>query len=333
MRTIGITTTVPIEVLLAAGYRPVDLNNIFVNAADRTHLVAIAERDGYPQNLCTWIKGLYSSALKYNIGAVLGVTTGDCSNTSMLMDVLALKGVDVLPFAYPQRPDVAEMQEKLAMLAQVLGTSVKQAEEVRQKLAPARAAVRELDRLTWQEGIVTGGENHYWLVSSSDFNGDAERYRQDAEALIATVQKRAPIGDDYLRLAFIGVPPVFAEDFYRFLEQYKARVVFNEVQRQFSMPEPGSNLAQQYSNYTYPYSVFDRLRDIIPELERRRVDGVIHYVQAFCHRGIADIIMRDKIALPILTLEGNNDFVLTTNVQTRLEAFLDIIRRRIAASR
>jgi benzoyl-CoA reductase/2-hydroxyglutaryl-CoA dehydratase subunit BcrC/BadD/HgdB len=333
MKTIGITTTVPIEILLAAGYKPVDLNNIFVNAADRTRLVTMAEQDGYPQNLCTWIKGLYSSALQKGIDTVLGVTTGDCSNTEMLMDVLALKGVDVLPFAYPHRPNVTEMQEKLALLAAVLGTNLKKAEEIRQNLAAARAAVHELDRMTWQDGTVTGGENHYWLVSSSDFNGDPEQYRQDVEALITEARTREPIGDDYLRLAFIGVPPIFAEDFYRFLEQHQARVVFNEVQRQFSMPHPAKNLAEQYSNYTYPYSVFDRLRDIVTELDRRRVDGVIHYVQAFCHRGIADIIMRDKISHPMLTLEGNNDFVLTTNVQTRLEAFLDMIRRRIAAAR
>ena len=30
MKKIGITTTVPIEVLLAAGYQPVDLNNVFI---------------------------------------------------------------------------------------------------------------------------------------------------------------------------------------------------------------------------------------------------------------------------------------------------------------
>ncbi|MDI6815539.1 MAG: hypothetical protein QMC90_05650 [Dehalococcoidales bacterium] len=27
---IGITTTVPIEILIAAGYKPVDLNNVFI---------------------------------------------------------------------------------------------------------------------------------------------------------------------------------------------------------------------------------------------------------------------------------------------------------------
>jgi benzoyl-CoA reductase/2-hydroxyglutaryl-CoA dehydratase subunit BcrC/BadD/HgdB len=57
------------------------------------------------------------------------------------------------------------------------------------------------------------------------------------------------------------------------------------------------------------------------------VDGVIHYVQAFCHRGIGDIIFRDAIDVPILTLEGNDDFFLNNHVKTRIEAFLDMIQR------
>ena len=93
------------------------------------------------------------------------------------------------------------------------------------------------------------------------------------------------------------------------------------------MPEPGESLAEQYSNYTYPYSIYARLNDITTELRRRKVDGVIHYVQAFCHRGIGDIIFRNAINLPILTLEGNDDFCLTNHVKTRIEAFLDMLQR------
>ena len=129
------------------------------------------------------------------------------------------------------------------------------------------------------------------------------------------------------RIAYIGVPSVFARDLYHYLEQNGARVVFNEIQRQFSMPDPGRSLAEQYSNYTYPYSIFDRLEDIKLEIRRRRVDGVIHYVQAFCHRGIGDIIFRDTIKLPILTLEGNDDFFLNQHNKTRIEAFIDMLKR------
>ena len=60
---------------------------------------------------------------------------------------------------------------------------------------------------------------------------------------------------------------------------------------------------------------------------KRQFEGVIHYVQAFCHRGIGDIVFRQAINLPVLTLEGNDDFFLTSHVKTRIEAFLDMIQR------
>jgi benzoyl-CoA reductase/2-hydroxyglutaryl-CoA dehydratase subunit BcrC/BadD/HgdB len=326
VRTIGITTTVPTEVLLAAGYKPVDLNNVFVGDPDPERLVGIAERAGFPQNCCTWIKGIYGACVDRGVGTVLCVTTGDCSNTIMLMEVLRLRKVRVVPFAYPDRPDKDQMQARLQALADALGTTVEAAEEMREELAPCHHLTKRLDTLTWRENLISGWENHLWLVTSSDFSGDHHRYRLELRRLLAECRRRQPFTDE-LRLAYIGVPPVFARDLHRFLEQHDARVVFNEVQRQFAMPHPGARLAEQYSNYTYPYSIFDRIKDIKSELRRRRVDGVIHYVQAFCHRAIGDIIFREKLDLPMITLEGNADYVLTPHLRTKVEAFLDMIGR------
>ena len=81
MKKMGITTTVPIEVLLAAGYQPVDLNNVLVADPDPGRLITIAERAGFPLNCCSWIKGIYGVCLDYGIEDVLCVTSGDCSNT------------------------------------------------------------------------------------------------------------------------------------------------------------------------------------------------------------------------------------------------------------
>lgn len=327
MKQIGITTTVPIEVLLAAGYKPVDLNNVFITDPNPEWLVSIAEQSGFPQNCCTWIKGIYGVCIDRGIERVLCVTTGDCSNTIMLMEVLKLRGFQVIPFAYPNSPNVNQMRYSLEVLAAALGTTLEMAEEMRKELASCRCLANELDELTWKEGLVSGGENHLWLVSSSDFNGDYHEYRQKLNQFLLKCHQRQPYPQDMLRLAYIGVPPIFAQDLYRYLEQQGARVVFNEVQRQFAMLQPTDSLAEQYTNYTYPYSIFDRLGDIIPELRRRQADGVIHYVQAFCHRGIGDIIFRHAIDLPILTLEGNADYVLTPPLQTKIEAFLDMLRR------
>ena len=328
MQRIGITTTVPVEILLAAGYQPVDLNNIFISDHNPQRLVNIAERDGFPLNCCTWIKGIYGVCLEYGIPTVIGVTSGDCSNTIVLMEVLKLKGCRVIPFAYPERPDVLQMEDALNTLAQTLDTSLEAASKIRGELSPVRQLALGLDRLTWQEGLVSGWENHYWLVSASDFNQDHHGYRRQLEGQLAECHRRQPYSQDMLRVAYIGVPPIYGRSLYPYLEKNGARVVFNEIQRQFAMPQPGDHLAEQYTNYTYPYSTYHRLNDIAAEVKRRRIDAVIHYVQAFCHRAIADITLRQHLKIPLLTLEGNNDFRLNQQAQTRIEAFIDTLQQR-----
>jgi benzoyl-CoA reductase/2-hydroxyglutaryl-CoA dehydratase subunit BcrC/BadD/HgdB len=326
MKTIGITTTVPIEVLLAAGCRPVDLNNVFISDPDPERLVTKAERAGFPINCCTWIKGIYGTVMEQGIESVICVTNGDCSNTQMLMEVLNLKGVNTIPFAYPDNPNLLNMQACLESLAATLGTTVDEAEKVRLQLEPIRSMIRELDELTWKGNTATGFENHFWHVSASDFTGDVSEYEKGLGRLLSECRSRKPFSDDMLRLAYIGVPSVFGRDLYRFLERSGARIVLNEIQRQFAMPYQCNSLAEQYCKYTYPYSLSQRIDDILTEIEERRVDGVIHYVQAFCHRGIADIVMREHIGLPMLTVEGNNEYNLTQHLKTRLEAFLDVVK-------
>jgi benzoyl-CoA reductase/2-hydroxyglutaryl-CoA dehydratase subunit BcrC/BadD/HgdB len=327
MKEIGITTTVPLEVLIAAGYRPVDLNNVLVSDPDPGRLITIAERAGFPLNCCSWIKGIYGVCLEKGIEDVLCVTSGDCSNTIMLMETLKLKGRNATAFAYPDRPDPRLMRSALEALAEAFGTTLAAAEKVRQELKAARDLALKLDELTWKNNLVSGGENHIWLVTASDFNGDYQKYQKDLQGVIDDCAKRQPYPESEIRLGYIGVPAVYARELYPFIEKQGARVVFNEVQRQFAMPEAGESLAEQYANYTYPYSIRERINDIQREIDRRRVDGVIHYIQAFCHRGIGDIIFRDAIKLPVLTLEGNADFFLNNHVKTRIEAFLDMIQR------
>jgi len=327
MEKIGITTTVPIEILLAAGYQPVDLNNVFIADPSPERLITIAERAGFPLNCCSWIKGIYGACMEHKIKTVLCVTTGDCSNTIMLMEVLKFKGIKTIPFAYPDRPDIQKMQNALEALAESLKTTLAAAELVKEELKPPRRLALKLDELTWKQGVASGLENHLWLVAASDFNQDPNKYRQELKELVANCLKRPPYPADWLRIAYIGVPSVYGQDLYKYLENKEARVVFNEIQRQFAMPRPGDSLAEQYANYTYPYSIYDRLKDITAEIKKRRIDGVIHYVQAFCHRGIGDIIFRDAIKLPVLTLEGNDEFLLSHHLKTRVEAFLDMLQR------
>jgi benzoyl-CoA reductase/2-hydroxyglutaryl-CoA dehydratase subunit BcrC/BadD/HgdB len=325
-RAVGITTTVPVEVIFAAGLLPVDLNNLFITAPDPGALAADAERAGFPRTTCCWTKGIYGAVRSFKPGRVLAVTRGDCSNAEALVEILRHEGVECLTFDYPPSPDSGDMEERIAELCGTLGTELQAAEEWRAHLAAARAAAMEIDRLSWAEDCVHGIENHLWTVSASDFCAAPEVYADEAAAFVRAAPARAPIVHN-LRLGLCGVPPI-VPDIYDFVEEMGALVVYNETQLQFVMPNPSDSLAEQYARYTYPYGVFTRLDDIQAECKRRRLDGLIHYVQSFCHRRIEDRIIRQRIDLPVLTLEADRPGPLSGQMRTRLEAFVQMLTAR-----
>jgi benzoyl-CoA reductase/2-hydroxyglutaryl-CoA dehydratase subunit BcrC/BadD/HgdB len=324
--TVGFTTTIPLEIVIAAGRRPVDLNNIFITDPACHDLIDEAELAGFPRNTCGWIKGLYGATLRRGIREVIAVTEGDCSNTKALMEVLQLHGVATIPFAYPYDRSAASLSHEIDKLAAHFGVTAAGIETARQRLNQIRAKVHEIDRLTWQENRVTGAENHYYQVCTSDMNGDPDLFEKEVDRFIDEVRSRSPL-PDRLRMAYIGVPPIFT-DLYPTLEQTGARVVFNETQRQFSMPFATDSLVEQYRRYTYPYDIFVRLDDIEQEIARRQVDGVIHYVQSFCFRQIEDLIVRKRLKLPILTLEGDRPGPLDARTRIRIEGFVEMLLAR-----
>lgn len=325
MLTVGITTTVPLEVLLAGGCRVLDLNNLFIASPDAYALVEQAEMQGYPRTICSWIKGMYGYLCAHHgIDKILAVVEGDCSNTLALIETLQLKSLEVIKFSYPYDRQPESLKAEITKLSKIFNTSMKAAQAVKARLAPVRAQLKVLDELTWKENRVTGAENHLWLVTSSNFNGDYEQYQQDLEAFIAQVKAR-PVLKPAVRLGYCGVPPIFS-DLYDFLETKGGRVVFNEVQRQFSMPYDTGDITQQYLAYTYPYDIFARIEDIKIELARRDIQGLIHYVQSFCHHQIEDLILRSTLKIPVLTLEGDKPGLLDARSRMRLEAFLDLLR-------
>jgi len=323
---VGFTTTIPIEVLIAAGRRPVDLNNIFITDPEPGRLIEEAEVAGFPRNICGWIKGLYGVTLRRGIRELVAVTEGDCSNTQALMEVLSLHGVKTVPFAFPYDRSAATLSHEIDKLAGVFGASSEGVEEARRRLQKVRSKVHEVDRLTWEEDRVTGEENHYYQVCTSDMNGDPDAFEAEVDAFLAEARRRPPI-QDALRLAYIGVPPIVS-GLYEALESLGARVVFNETQRQFSMPYATGDLVEQYRRYTYPYDIFTRLEDIEEEIAKRRVDGVVHYVQAFCFRQIEDMIVRQRLGVPVLTLEGDRPGTLDARTRIRIEGFVEMLRAR-----
>jgi len=324
MGEIGFTTTIPVEIVIAAKKKPVDLNNLFISSPKPQELVDAAEQEGYPRNTCGWIKGLYSVAVKRHLEAVIAVIQGDCSNTQALMETLQLKGINIIPFAYPFDRDRKTLETQIFKLMDFFQVEIDDVLKVKARLDNIRRLCWELDSMTWQDDLVSGLENHYYLVSSSDFNSDPFKYENDLRNFIDRAKRRSPCKGQ-VRLAYIGVPPIFT-DLYEVLESMGARVVFNEVQRQFSMPFKTGDIFEQYLNYTYPYGAFARLEDIQEQLEQRMVDGVIHYTQTFCYRQIEDLIYREKVRLPFLTLEGDKPGKVDARTRMRLEAFVNMLK-------
>lgn len=323
MGNIGITTTVPVEAIFAAGHRPVDLNNAFIAHKDRPKLIEEAEIAGFPAQTCGWIKGIYSAAKTSGVEAVVGVMSGDCSNTQALLEIWQFEGIRTIPFAYPYDRSTEMLGMEIRRFCERLGTTVEAAEREKIRLDDVRRRAAEVDRLTWEENRVTGFENHLHLVSASDFNSDPDRYRADMDAFIAEVRTRKPFTED-VRLGYIGVPTVY-DGLYDFLEEKGARVVFNETQRQFSLPYPEDGLVEAYRKFTYPYDVFARIEDIRAEIARRRIDGILHYVQSFCFRQMEDLIFRKSLGVPMLTIEGDRPIGLDARTRTRLESFVEML--------
>jgi benzoyl-CoA reductase/2-hydroxyglutaryl-CoA dehydratase subunit BcrC/BadD/HgdB len=325
MRTVGITTTVPVEIIIAGGATPADLNNLFVTHPHRGQLISKAESFGFPGNLCSWIKGIFQVAEEDGVREVIGVTRGDCSSTEKLLEVFDLVGVKKIPFAYPADRSRSALKQELEKFAKYFKTSLARAEKVRKNLAGVRSKLAELDRMTWQTDQVSGFENHIWLVSASDFNRDRKKFEKDLNDFLRQAKRRKKL-PRAVRLAYLGVPPIF-DDFYQTVEGLGGRVVFNEVQREFAMVKPAKNLIDQYLNYTYPYDVFFRAKEIKKELKRRKIHGIIFYAQTFCHRQIEAIAFRKLFDLPILCIEGDRPGPLDQRTRTRIEAFMEIVSR------
>jgi len=321
---IGFTTTIPIEILFAAGRIPVDLNNVFITHPQKKALVEEAELEGFPRNICGWIKGIYAVAMRSDLDEVIGVTQGDCSNTQALMETLQLKGMRIFPFAYPYDRDEELLHLQIKKMMEHFGVVEADVGSVKMRLDTIRQRLTLIDQLTWQADTVSGFENHYFLVSASDMKGDFEAFQEEVEDFLKEVKGRKRSNPE-IRLGYVGVPPIY-DDLYSFIEELNARVVFNETQRQFSMPYRTTTLLQQYLKYTYPYDIFSRIKDIREEVQRRRIDGLIHYVQSFCFRQIEDLILRYKVDLPILTLEGDKPASLDARTKVRIESFIELLK-------
>jgi len=322
----GITSSIPIEVPLAAGKQVIDLNNRFIFSENPSKLIRLAETVGFPRNCCAWIKGIFGYILENKVRRVIFVTGGDCSNTHAMLDTLVPHLDEIKTFSYPFDREKNSLLTEITRFCDSFSITLADAEEKSCSLVRIRNDLSELDKMTWDDGLVSGKENHIWLVSSSDFDGDSNSFHERLMDFLRTARKRTR-REPFPRIGILGVPPI-QSDFHELIEGFGAQSVFNEIPRQFAMIGNEKDILSRYLAFTYPYGVWTRATDIMNQAALRKIDGFIHYTQAFCHRQIHDIILRAKINIPILTLEGDSPGPCDQRTRLRIESFIEIIKER-----
>jgi benzoyl-CoA reductase/2-hydroxyglutaryl-CoA dehydratase subunit BcrC/BadD/HgdB len=320
-KRIGFTTSLPVEVLYAAGHVPVDLNNIFLSQDSAKH-IHDAELRGFPRSLCSWIKGNFSAALSSDLDEVVGIVQGDCSNSNSLLEMIAEESMPIWRFSYPPEREYKAMDREISLMEQHYGVSRKQSMEAKSWLDSIRLKLNRLDRLSYVDRKVCGRDNHLWLVNSSDFKGDPRIFEAELDEFLYNAEHSDPL-PTRIRLGYVGVPPIF-RNLYDSISELGGDVIFNEVQRQFSMPYLCKDIVEQYLVYTYPYSVLGRLKDIREQIAERKLDAIIGYTQAFCHLQIDNLLLKKHIDLPFLNLEGELPEALDPRTILRLESFFEV---------
>jgi benzoyl-CoA reductase/2-hydroxyglutaryl-CoA dehydratase subunit BcrC/BadD/HgdB len=232
--------------------------------------------------------------------------------------------VEIISFDYPPDQDRDLLMAQMEKLRRALSATWSDIRAAKRRLDRIRKKLMELDRLTFQDNVVSGFENHLFLVSSSDFKSDPDQFEQELDAFLVGVEHRERKTEE-VRLGFLGVPPIFT-NLYDRIESLGGRVVFNEIQRQFSMPYGDEDIVEQYLRYTYPYDMKGRIEDIKRASTERNLDGLIHYTQTFCFRQIYDIILRESISVPILTLEGDRPGGIDSRTAIRIETFIEMLK-------
>ncbi|RKZ26413.1 2-hydroxyacyl-CoA dehydratase [bacterium] len=327
-RRIGITGMMPIELIFDSGAVPLDIRNFFIQHPDRVTYIQRGEMDGIPDNAGIMTKGIYGTVMENKIEEVVVVFQKDSIKSYALAEMFESQGVIVSRFNFPEHRNRQSLKLEIENLAKQLKmVNLENLEYWRFKLNEIRELARRIDELTYEKNIVSGYENHKYLASMTDFEGDTELYMTKLYNFLDEIKNEKPFKQE-IRLGFIGEPPIFPE-IYKIIERCGARVVFNEVQRQYAMPYPADSVIDQYLKYTFPYDISKRVEDINAEIERRNIHGIIHYIDITGQAFADEMLFRREIGLPILTVEGGNSLVVNVKTITQISNFVNMLKEKM----
>ncbi len=309
-KKIGITALVPPELIYACGCAPLDVNNI------------IPGSNKYPRNkLCAWtaIWQEMLSKREVNIDSLIVVAGGDCHNALVDGQKAAMSGIPAHFFFYPFDGSSDYLETQLYRLSGFLGNM--EAPERAREIRELKKLGRKIDKKRC-DGKLSSVDAFRILISFSDLSGNPDKFREDISKIR---DQKIEIRN---RIALIGVPPIFY-DFHEIAHSLGLQIVFDELPYEFirhsGMDIPG--MAKDYCSYTFARPLDFRIEFLQNELDKRKIDGVIHYTQFACHHTLEDEILRSELDYPILTIQGDLPGKTSGQIRLRLEAFREMIER------
>ena len=306
--TVGITALIPPELVYACRHRPLDVNNVVPISRVSPH-----------SKLCAWTAVWRDEIMegRLDIDSLVVVAGGDCHNALVDGQKVALSGVPTHYFFYPFDRDPDYMATQLKGLARFLG-GIKDKEMFR-TISGLKEKGLALDQLRVDDRA-RASDVFSALISFGDMQGDPVAFEKVLDTIPQTDVEYSS------RVALIGVPPIYP-DFHEVAESFGLHVVYDELPYEFV--RLGGNdlqaLAGSYRNYSFSGPITGRIELIRQELDRRRVDGVIHYTQFACHHTLEDEIFRAHLDYPILTVQGDLPRPSSEQLKLRLEAFSEML--------
>jgi hypothetical protein len=311
LATVGITALVPPELVYGCGHVPLDLNNI------------VPTSECVPRGkLCAWTATWRDALLRgeLRVDRLVVVAGGDCHNALVDGQRVAQRGIPTHYLFYPFDGNEDEMEDHLRNLEAFLGgitdqTAIDLVSDIKElciQLDVARCRLRVLGSRAF---------NH--MIQLCDMGGDPGRFKASVGRALEEEPREIPD----TRIGLVGVPPIYP-DFHQVCEGFGLQVVFDELPWEFARMGGRTirTMARNYAGYTFARDLgyrFDRLEE---ELRRRRVEGVVHYTQYACHHVLEDDMVRERLDLPMLTVQGDLARACPEQEKLRLEAFAELLR-------
>jgi len=345
---------VPEELVWAAGAIPVGL------CAGTQFSIPLAE-EVLPRNTCALIKSSFGFKLgricPYVQASDLIVGETTCDGKKKMFELLA----EIHPVYVMEVPHKKTPQARVLWLEEVKAFKGVIEKLTSHKITAAslsdattlvnerRRALQRLYSLRRARPAPISGKDAL-LVTQVSFYDDVKRCAQQVNALCDELEKRVAAGEgaapaDAPRILVSGSPMAIPNwKLHHLLELAGAVVVaeesctgtrlFNDLVRpEKSLDDQLTAIAERYMNIHCACFTpnQERLDDVVRMAREYDVDGVIHYNLQFCHTYANEAVSvkrrLDKEGIPLLRIETDYSDADTGQLKTRIEAFLEMVRK------